>query len=134
MLVFYQLLKIYKPGFSPKGWLIVSAQGSLLEPISQYVDSLLKLFVRMILSYLEDTRDSINKIEGIHVPPTALIFSLDVVSLYMSIPHDNVRSTIQDDLNKIINLHPPTHFILDLVDFLLEKNYFRYNEEYYKLQ
>lgn len=39
--VFYVLPKVHKPGFPPVGRPIVAAQGSLHEPVSQYIDSIL---------------------------------------------------------------------------------------------
>lgn len=49
--------------------------------------------------------------------------SLDVVLIYTSIPRDHIRSVIQSCLENDDNLQSTVHFILDLVDFLLEKNY-----------
>lgn len=43
--VFYILPKIHKPGFPPRGHLIMAAQFSVLTNISCYVDSLLQPFV-----------------------------------------------------------------------------------------
>lgn len=75
--------------------------------------------------------DFINKIEEVAVPEGSLIISLDVTSLYTSIPHAELRNVLQDVLDSRENLHPPMHFILDLIDTLLENNYFRYDASYY---
>lgn len=67
------------------------------------------------------------------MPPNSLLLFLDVVSLYTSIPHEDIRSVVQRALGNDRNLQPPVHFILDLVDLLLEKNYryFRFDNTFY---
>lgn len=73
------------------------------------------------------------KVENLQVPPNSLLLFLDVVSLYTSIPHEDIRSVVQRALGNDRNLQPPVHFILDLVDLLLEKNYryFRFDNTFY---
>lgn len=84
-----------------------------------------------IPSYIQDTRDFIKKIENKFIPDDAVLLSMDVVSLYTSIPQDDIRSTIQMVLEKENTGLPPMHFILDLVDILIEKNYFYFAGNYY---
>lgn len=96
--VFYLLPKIHKPDRPPKGRLIVSAQGSVLENISKYLDHLLQPHVLKVSTYIRDTGDFIEKIEGRNIPPQALILSLDVSSLYTSIPHIDVPNVVQHHL------------------------------------
>lgn len=134
--VFYILPKVHKPGFPPVGRPIVAAQGSLHEPVFKYIDSLLQSFVYKIPSFLCDATDFIKKIEGAHIilqyhPKGAHIISLDVSSLYTNIPHGELRNVLRDILDSREDPHPPTHFLLDLIDILLENNYFRYNSDYY---
>lgn len=50
--------------------------------------------------------------------------------MYTSIPHDEFRNVISEYLELDHHL-PPVNFLLDLVDLLLEKNYFRYKEDYF---
>lgn len=130
--VFYVLPKIHKPGFPPAGRPIVVVQDSLHKPVSRNIDSILQPFVRKTQSFLLDTTDFINKIERTVIPATSLILSFDVVSLYTNIPHDELRrTTLQECFNKREILHHPTHFLLDLVDFLMDYNYFRYDCDFY---
>lgn len=103
--------------------------GKVHKPVSQYIDSLLQPYVRRTPTFLLDTTDFIRKIEGTSIPPDSLIFSFDVVSLYINIPHDELRTTLQE----VFASHesPPPHFLLDFVDILPEKNYYRYDRRYY---
>lgn len=65
------------------------------------------------------------------IPAASLVLSFDVISLYTNIPHDELRVTLQEIFDFREHLHPPTHFLLDLVNFLMENNYFRYDHKYY---
>lgn len=77
--------------------------------------------MKAIPSFLLVMREFIRKVEGMAIPPTLLLLSLDVVSLYTSIPHEDIRITIQETLESRDITQPPIHFLLDLVDILLEK-------------
>lgn len=85
---FYALLKTHKNLKRPPGRPIVSGNGNLTEQASQLVDRHLRPFVTSLFSYTKDTLDLLKQIEGLTVPPDALLVSLDVESLYCSIPHD----------------------------------------------
>lgn len=130
--VFYVLPKIHKPGFPPRGCPIVAAQFSLFENISKYVDSLLQPFVTALSTYIRDTTDFIQKVEGILVPKEAIIVSFDVASLYTNIPLEDAREVVQYYLSQNNDEdRPPVQYVLQLVDLLLEKNYFKYGEQFF---
>lgn len=93
--LFYLLPKIHKPGLPPRGRPIVATQDSILENISKFIDHLLQPHVKTISTYLQDTRDFILKIEHTTVPPNSILASLDITSLYTSIPHQDIRNTVQ---------------------------------------
>lgn len=61
----------------------------------------------------------------------AEIILLDVTALYTSIPLEDARSVVQHYLSQPNYKGPPIHFILQLVDLFLEKNYFKYEDEFY---
>lgn len=129
--MFYVLPKIHKPGFPPAGRPIVAAQGCLHEPVSRCIDSFLQPFVQKTGSFLQDTTDFINKVEGTSISNSSLILSFDVISLYTNVPHEELRMVLQEVFDKREILHPPSHFLLDLVDFLTDFNYFRFDCQYY---
>lgn len=87
--------------------------------------------VLKINSYIKDTRDFILKIENCSIQKQSVLLSLGVVSLYTSIPHDEIRNTMQTYLENDFNVLPSMFFILDLVDILLERNYFSFQGDYY---
>lgn len=121
---FYLLPKIHKPEGPPSGRPIVAAQGIVNENISKYLDALLQPHVLQMKTYLRDTGDFISKIEGLCIPKSAVILSFDVVSLYTSIPYEDIRAVVHHYLEPDSASLPPIHFLLDLVDILLGKKIF----------
>lgn len=97
----------------------------------KFVDSLLQPFVVQAKSYIKDTTDFISKVEGTPVPATSVILSFDVTSLYTCIPQEDARAVVEYFFSCDDYQGPPIHYVLQLVDTLLEKNYFRYQEDYY---
>ena len=74
------------PPFRP----IISGIGCLTENMSAYVDKILQPFLQKIPSYIQDTTKFHNCISKIkYVPHNALIVSMDVKTLYSSIPHSD---------------------------------------------
>ena len=69
--------------------------------ISECVDYYLQPEVKKLKSYVKDTTDFIKKIEGIdHVSDNSYLASLDVRSLYISIPHKETIETVKQKLKK----------------------------------
>lgn len=78
-----------------------------------------------------NTQNFISKIESLVVTEDAMLISFDVVSLYISIPHDDLRTILQDTFEARVDNAPLTHFLMDLVDILTEHNYFHFGDRYY---
>lgn len=47
---------------------------------------------------------------------------MDVNSLYTNIPHEETRLIVQRILDQRPDPHPPTQFLMELMDLVLEKN------------
>lgn len=73
----------------------------------------------------------INKTEGLLIPESASLISLDVLDLYMSIPNDEAYWIIAQILAQRDYLSPLTHFLLDLLEFILKNNYFSFNKRFF---
>lgn len=65
------------------------------------------------------------------MPANSILQSLHVTSLYTSIPHEDIRTTVQSTLENETELPLPMTFILDLVDLLCEKNYFHFERDFF---
>lgn len=81
---FYAIPKIHKKKANPLGRPIVSGIEAFTENSSRYVDFFLN--VTGLPSYVRDTLDLLTHIEGLVVPPDALLVTVDVEALYSSIP------------------------------------------------
>ena len=127
---FYLLPKIHKP--SNPGRPIVSACSCPTEHISQYLDFILQPIVQSLPTYLKDTTDTLNMLENFnHQPPFKpnLLFTLDVVSLYTSIPHADGLAALKFFLDRRPHNHkqPPTHTLVRLAELVLTLNTFEFD-------
>lgn len=115
--MFFQ--KYAKKGYPLKDRPIVCASSSLLEPLAKYLDSFLQPFVVNGPTYIKDPTD-FNKIEGFVPSMGTILVSIDVVSLYTNISHEEAREVIELILEKRRDKFPPTYFLMELVDIVLE--------------
>nr|XP_008123603.1 PREDICTED: uncharacterized protein LOC103282659 [Anolis carolinensis] len=129
--VFYILPKIHKGIIPPPGRPIVSGTSSILEPLAKYLDHFLQPFVLKTQSYIKDTTHFINIIESLHIPRNSTLMTLDITSLYTNVPLNEVRTIIKDLFDSRESQTPPTHFLMDLLDIVLENNYFKFDTQFY---
>ena len=97
--VFYMLPKIHKNKFPVLGRPVVSSCDSPTEKISMMLDIILQPYVLETASYIRDTGDFLEKVTNIELNPDDWIFTMDVTSLYMNIPHDEGVECIKSLLN-----------------------------------
>ena len=126
---FYILPKIHKPG--APGRPIVSSCGAPTEGISKFIDHHLGPLVKNIPSYVKDTNDFLSKLHEIRVPPGSLLVTLDVSSLYTNIPHDEGLEACREALNTRGITDPPTDDVINLINLVLKKNNFSFNDTHY---
>lgn len=131
----YALPKIHKKTTPIPGRPIVSGCNNLTQGVSVYVDDILRPFVGTLPSFIQDTKDTVTRLDEIHLTPNTLLASLDVESLYTNIQHDLGIAAIDYYLNtRSIYLQPHNKLILDLLKFVLTKNYFLFNGKFYHQQ
>ena len=85
---------------------IVSSCESPTENISQFLDFWLKPLMIALPSYLKDTSQFINEIKDLHVEPNTLLVTIDVKSLYTSIPHSDGIKACLEALHSSIDRFP----------------------------
>ena len=123
---FYLLPKIHKP--NNPGRPIVSNKLTLTEKISHYVEFHLKPYAQKANSFIQDTTDFLNKLKNVsNLPNNTMLVTLDVCSLYTNISHSNGLSALK---NKLPN-NQTTSIILQLTQFILEHNHFKFQDEHY---
>jgi hypothetical protein len=134
---FYFLIKTHKSGNVPKVRPIVSNVNSPTTKISWLLDKALKPLIQGVKSHLESTNDLLHRLNSLEseVKETYTYpCSLDVVSLYTSIPQQdvvNVTKTIMDNNNySFHNLNSDD--IANLLEVVLDNNYFTFENKTYK--
>ena len=130
---FYTIPKIHKDMTKPPGRPIVSGLNSILEPLSKYADSFLRPILQKTATYLKDTKEVLNLLNTLQFDSeTDYLVSLDVESLYTSLPQTETLRVIEDVLFKETwDYATPRAFIMECVDLALTKNFFQYEDSFY---
>ena len=128
--IFHLLPKIHKIGVP--GRPIVSAINSPTETISEYVDFFLKPLNMKLPSYVGDTKDLLMRLQTLpDLPPESIPYTVDVSSLYTSIPHSDGITACDEALETRVDKDPHTSILLKLIRFVLTNNYFEFNGEFF---
>ena len=142
---FYLLPKVHK-GIKqnrniPAGRPIVSNSGSNTENISALVDYYSKHLVKRLDSFIEDSPDLLRQFESENKngpqSPNTFPVTIDVTSLYTSIPADGSNGGMQA-FEKALNtrsqneqIQMPTRYLMELLELVLKGNIFELDGEYY---
>ncbi|KAM8924542.1 uncharacterized protein RCH25_009218 [Pelodytes ibericus] len=129
--VLYTLPKIHKSLSSPPGRPIVAGINSLLNPLSVFLDKVFRGGLSKIKSFLMDTTDLLNKLQDANLEDQTILVSLDITSLYTSIPHMEGIRAMQEMAIKLGYTGEVLEFVMKLLNLVLCKNYFRFADEYY---
>lgn len=100
VLTFYALPKVHKSLTNPSGRPIISGCGCLTENASSLIDTYLGPHVKSLFLFVQDMIDLIKLIEGISVPKDAWLVTLDVESLYNTIPHKLALRVVAEHLQE----------------------------------
>ena len=112
---------------------IIAGQTCPTKFLSKFVDILLRPFLTHIKSYIRDDLDFLNKCKR-NTNTNKILCTFDVVSLYTNIPIDLGMEAIRYWLSTYPEkLHPrfTKEFILEALKFVLIKNSFKFNNQYY---
>lgn len=128
---FYGLPKIHKYNTPLRP--IVNFTSSPLYALSKYLCFCLKPYTLSSNYSVNSSFNFISTLKNFIPPPDCFMFSLDVVSLYTSIPIDFAVDTIRSFINNS-SIPPPFDIdvFLDLIDFCMRQNCFRYKDKYYR--
>ena len=99
--------------------------------MSRFVDHSLQPLVRKIPSYIKDANDFINKVNNFPVPPNSLLVTMDIKSLYTTIPNNDGIASVK----KKYDHYPPknilTKIITTFLALILILNKFIFNSKFY---
>ncbi|CAJ0945054.1 unnamed protein product [Ranitomeya imitator] len=124
---FDMLRKIHKSGNPERP--IISCVGTLTEPVSGWVEGILKPLVKDTPSFIQDTTNLLNKLSAKGpLPEGTILVTMDVESLYSNISH-------QDGLNAckffLENTGTDADSVLKLIKLILTHNYFEFDNKIY---
>ena len=125
---FYMLPKIHK--VNNPGRPVINSSNCHTTNISAFVAKSLQPEVEKLRSYVKDTTDLINKIEGTQIPHGSYLVSLDVKALYTNIPHAEGLEAVQDTL-KYTYRPDFIQMILSLLTLILTLNNFSFNGDHF---
>ena len=96
------------------------------------MDHRLNPLAKKIPSYIKDTNDFLLKLQQLDdLSSESLLATLDVISLYTNIPHQEGLDARREILNKREVLDPPTEEIVNLTSIILKRNNFSFNGLHY---
>uniref|UniRef100_A0A8C5MBB2 Reverse transcriptase domain-containing protein n=1 Tax=Leptobrachium leishanense TaxID=445787 RepID=A0A8C5MBB2_9ANUR len=130
--VFYTLPKVHKGVFPPPGRPIVAGTDSVFQPLAIFVDQFLQPLVPKTKSFLKDTKDFLLKLRDLAPPIGSILVTLDVNSLYTSIPHNEGLRAVRQHLSESAISGKMLDFVSSLLEIVLKKNYFRYGTIFYE--
>jgi len=98
------------------------------ERLSNFVDKLLQPIAQQPKSYLKDTTNLINFIEGSKVLPDTTLVALDVTSFYTNIPQEEGIITVCKAYERFHNYNPPipSLYLKDMLCLILQENSFQF--------
>lgn len=135
---FYLLPKIHKerkkwslPDKIPPGRPIVSDCNSETYNTAEFIEYHLNPISQKHPSYLRDTYDFIEKTKDLRIPTDALLFTIDVDSLYTNIETEAGLSAVRGCMNKFPHDSRPDEYILKLLEINLTKNDFEFDSKFF---
>ena len=127
----YFLKKLHK---TPHGIRPLSVHGCSgpTERISAFLDYIIKPLVPTTPSYIKDSSHIIALLEQTHVPPDALLVTIDVTSLYTNIPQDEGTDACLEAIGLAEASHIPLSVLLELFNIVLKCNVYSFDNSIYQ--
>lgn len=123
-MTFYWLPKTHKQANKLSGQPIVSG----INNASILVDTVLRPHVQALPSFIKDTSGFLRAIEQLQIPEGTLLITVDVKTLYNSIPHKKGITTIKSFLDQMSSDSADfNQFVLELLEFILAHNVFLFD-------
>jgi hypothetical protein len=127
---FYMLPKVHKP--NNPGRPIISAHSCPTVFIADYLDQIIQPMVHQLPTFVQDSSHALRILNNLHLDGTSnLLFTIDVTSLYTSIPHNEGLAALRYHLERRTNKTPSTDTILRLTELVLNLNNFSFEDQHY---
>ena len=129
---FYLLPKVHKPDWPnprmPPARPIVSDVGSVSRNCASFVEFFLAPIARQLPSYVRDSMHIISVVKNFSLPQDCFLFTLDVVSLYTNIPHDEGISACGRAFLRFPDPRRPDLTLLSMLRVILTSNDFVFDD------
>ena len=127
----YELPKIHKEGHPLR--LIVSCINSAFYPLATFLKEIIDNNNIKNFSYVKNSFDLVNKLNGKVIDKNFSIISFDVVSMYTNIPTDLVLKSIERRWNLIENKTPiPLREFIKAVMIIINSTFFKFDKKIFK--
>jgi hypothetical protein len=127
---FYMLPKLHK--VNNPGRPIVACQSCPTVIIAQFIDEILQPIVQSLPSFVQDSSHALRIVNDYRFTGRFnLLFTMDVCSLYTSIPYQEGLQALQYYLDRRVDKTPSTAIILRLTELVLTLNNFTFHGEHY---
>ena len=115
---------------------LINDQKQLMNPWSPHCQlhilSILSPLVEQQPIYVKDSNHAINILSTFHFQGEhCFLFSMDVKSLYTSIPQEDGLIALRHFLDQRPDPEPPTNTLIRLAELVLQKNFFSFNGSFY---
>jgi len=131
---FRTLPKLHKKKFSLRP--IISYQKHITSLICVLIDCIIRPYVSNSETYIKDSQDFINKTKDLVVSLESIIGAGDFDSLYSNIEHSeclhNFKTFFKDKIDIQKNKHLSLVAFMRFLKFLLDNNYFTFNNKFYR--
>ena len=125
---FYGIPKIHKkytrlPPMRP----IISQSCSPLMPSARFIDHILQPLAQSFDDYIQNSTSLILRLQDIHIPDTAVLVTIDVESLYPSIPQTECLKIVYEEMlnhRHLIITNP--NLVIQLLHTNVNFNYFQF--------
>ncbi len=131
---FYGIPKIHKsfthlPPVRP----IVSHSNSILSPSAHFIDHVLQPIAKSYPDYLQNSTSLAFTLQDLRIPDESILVTIDVQSLYPSIPQTECLEIIYQEIhtrNKLLITHP--NLVIQLLHTNINFNYFEFATLYFQ--
>ena len=106
---------------------IVSQCNSLLKPVASFLDHVLQPLAKSYPDYLHNSTSLSLKLQNLQVPEYAILVSIDVESLFPSIPQTDLLKVIYQEMHerRYLLIFDP-NLIIKLLHISVNNNYFEF--------
>ena len=130
----YGTPEIHKPNAPLRP--IVSCCGSITYNAARYLATVLSLLVGNTIHSVKNSKELVDKLKGLVVPPGQKLMSYDVKALFTSVPVDQSLNVIECKLRQDLTLPDRSELNVDqliqLLEYCLTTTYFVYGGEFYQ--